>query len=251
MRDPEAVVQAWFKGVAQVCLTSMPSITIMSSIIIQAFLYFARSPAVSEAFTAFISPPTLRNMESTIAAAKQGLSDDLISNFCKGTNEFWKSLVIKPVQKYVEVQPAGSIVTETSKALTKLMTPPEQPGIPRPVWLTNLGSIPTVLVWYGYYKFLVEEELFQYEMEETGKVSGAGGFGTIFLFVYGILIGFPMTLLHIPGGKLLIEAAGAWILVSFRSLRSYSKITSLTCGNLTSLLSWGRSIFINESMNYV
>ena len=190
----------------------MPSIAITSSVIISAFLYLAHSSAVSDAFTASIVPSTPRSR--TIAAAKQVTSEDLISDFCIGTNEFWKSLVIEPVRKYVEVQPAESVVTETSDALTKLTAPPERPGIPRPVWLTILGSVPTGLVWYGYYKFSVEEELFQYEMKETGKVSGAGGFGTLFPFVFGILIGFPMTLLHIPGGELLIEAAGAWILVS-------------------------------------
>lgn len=192
----------------------MPSIAIPSSVIISAFLYLAHSSAVSDAFTASIAPPTPKSRESRIAAAKQGSSEDFISDFCKGTNEFWKSLVIEPVRKYVEVQLAESVVTETSDALTKLTAPPEIPGIPRPVWLTILGSVPTGLVWYGYYKFSVEEELFQYEMKETGKVSGAGGFGTLFPFVFGILIGFPMTLLHIPGGELLIEAAGAWILVS-------------------------------------
>jgi hypothetical protein len=192
----------------------MPSIVIPSSVIISAFLCLAHSSTVSDAFTASIGPPTPKSRESRIAAAKQGSSENSISDFCKGTNEFWKSLVIEPVRKYVEVQLAESVVTETSDALTKLTAPPEIPGIPRPVWLTILGSVPTGLLWYGYYKFSVEEELFQYEMKETGKVSGAGGFGTLFPFVFGILIGFPMTLLHIPGGELLIEAAGAWILVS-------------------------------------
>jgi hypothetical protein len=195
-------------------IANMPIITIASSIIISSLVYLAHTSAVSEAFTAPITPPTPRSRESIIAAAKQGSSDDFISDFCKGTNEFWRSLVIEPVRKYVEVQPAESAVTATSDALTKLTAPPENPGIPRPVWLTILGSVPTGLVWYGYYKFSVEEELYQYEMKETGKVSGAGGFGTLFPFVYGILIGFPMTLLHIPGGELIIEAAGAWILVS-------------------------------------
>ncbi|KAL7538295.1 hypothetical protein ACHAXR_008443 [Thalassiosira sp. AJA248-18] len=124
--------------------------------------------------------------------SKKDSSEDAISDFCQGTNEFWRGLVIEPVRNYVDVQPAESSVTATSDVLTKLTAPPEIPGVPRPVWLTILGSVPTGLIWYGYYKFSVEEELYQYEMQETGKVSGAGGYGTLFPFVYGILIGFPL-----------------------------------------------------------
>jgi len=50
-------------------------------------------------------------------------------------------------------------------------------------------------------------------LQQTGKVSGCGGYGTLFPFVYGILIGFPASFLHIPGGNFLVEAAGAWILL--------------------------------------
>ena len=85
--------------------------------------------------------------------------------------------------------------------------------------------MPTALVWYGYYKFSVEEELYQYEKQETGKVSGAGGYGTLFPFVYGIIIGGPMTLLHIPGGEFIIQAAGAWILAGQVNL--YKRVNEL------------------------
>ena len=81
-----------------------------------------------------------------------------------------KTLVIEPVRNYVETQPAESVVTSTSNPLAKLTAPPEVPGVPRPVWLTILGSVPTALGWYGYYKFSVEEELYQYEMQQEGRV---------------------------------------------------------------------------------
>jgi hypothetical protein len=136
-----------------------------------------------------------------------------------------KNLVIEPVRNYVETQPAESVVTSTSNPLTKLTAPPEVPGIPRPVWLTILGSVPTALGWYGYYKFSVEEELYQYEMEKEGRVSGCGGYGTLFPFVYGILIGFPLSLLHIPGGEFLVEAAGAWILLG--QINLYRRVNEL------------------------
>lgn len=178
---------------------------------------------------AFIPPRTSTNTKTWESAIKVILSEDFISDFCKGTNEFWKSLVIEPVKRYVEVQPAESVVTATSDALTKLTAPPETPGIPRPVWLAILGSVPTGLVWYGYYKFSVEEELYQYEIKETGKVSGAGGFGTLFPFVFGILIGFPMSILHIPGGEVIVQAAGAWILLGQVNL--YKRVNELCMEN--------------------
>lgn len=145
-----------------------------------------------------------------MAASKDDTNAESISNFCKGTNDFWKSLVIPPVQNYVEIQPAGTASTDF---ISKAIAPPEIPGIPRPVWFTIAASVPTALGWYGYYKFSVEEELYQYELETTGKVSGCGGYGTLFPFVYGILIGFPLSLLRIPGGETLVDAAALWILL--------------------------------------
>ena len=55
-----------------------------------------------------------------------------------------------------------------------MTTAPESPGVPRGVALTMLGSVPTALGWYGYYKFSVEEELFQDELRREGRVSGRG-----------------------------------------------------------------------------
>ena len=136
-----------------------------------------------------------------------------------------KSLVIEPVRNYVETQPAESVVTSASNPLEKLTAPPEIPGIPRPVWLTILGSVPTALGWYGYYKFSVEEEVYQYEMQQEGRVTGCGGYGTLFPFVYGILIGFPMSFLHIPGGETIVQAAGAWILLG--QINLYRRVNEL------------------------
>ena len=66
-------------------------------------------------------------------------------------------------------------------------------------------------------------------MRETGRVSGCGGYGTLFPFVYGILIGFPMRLLHIPGGDFLIEVAGAWILLG--QINLYHRVNQLCTEN--------------------
>ncbi len=71
----------------------------------------------------------------------------------------------------------------------------------------------------------MEEELYQYELQNGEKVTGCGGYGTLFPFVYGIIIGFPLQLLHIPGGETLVDAAGLWILLGQVNL--YRRVNEL------------------------
>eukprot|EP00980_Cylindrotheca_fusiformis_P021769 scaffold8600_cov111-Cylindrotheca_fusiformis.AAC.1 len=124
------------------------------------------------------------------------------------------------------MQPAG---TAGKDPLSKLIAPPELPGIPRPVWLTMLGSIPTGLLWYAYYKFAVEEELFQYELEKDGKVSGCGGFGTMLPFIYGLIVGVPLQIIHFPGGGSLVEAASLWFVLG--QINLYRRVNDI-CSDL-------------------
>lgn len=150
-----------------------------------------------------------------------------VSDFCKGTNAFWSSLVIAPVAEYVKMRPAGSAGSDFFSVIT---APPEKPGIPRPVWLTIAASAPTGLAWYGYYKYSVEEEIFQYELEANGGVvSGCGGFGTLLPFVAGVLIGGPLALFHVPGGDQILEAASAWILLG--QLNLYRRVNEFYPGD--------------------
>jgi len=81
-----------------------------------------------------------------------------------------------------------------------LTAPPGKPGIPRPLWLVVLGSLPTGLLWYGYYKFAVEEELLELELAAGKTPRGFGGFGTLGPFTYGMLLGPVAAILHLPGG---------------------------------------------------
>lgn len=69
-----------------------------------------------------------------------------------------KKAVLQSFRDKVEMKPAGSAGPEL---IDKLLAPPEFPGMSRPLWMVMAGSIPTLLGWYGYYKFSVEEELFQ------------------------------------------------------------------------------------------
>lgn len=184
-----------------------------------------------EGFSPLSAPATLRIIDLTqikksssqvYAREVEKLDEAFISDFCQGTNEFWKKLIISPVKNYVEIRPAGSAGLDP---FSKLTAPPEIPGIARPVWLTILGSVPTGLVWYGYYKFSVEEELFQYELQNGKPITGCGGFGTLFPFVFAVIIGFPLSLLHVPGGEAILQAAGLWILLGQVNL--YRRVNEL------------------------
>lgn len=104
-----------------------------------------------------VTTTTNSGKSNLFAKGDEGGLDDSISDFCIGTNDFWRGLVIQPVRDYAETRPAGTNVNEGTNPLQILVSPPEVPGIPRPVWLTVAGSVPTALGWYGYYKFSVEE----------------------------------------------------------------------------------------------
>ena len=170
----------------------------------------------------FVSPRSISKSSSVLVIGAKSDEADFVNDLCQGTNEFWKKLVIQPVKDYVQIQPAG---TADRDPLSKLTAAPEVPGIPRPVWLTILGSVPTALGWYGYYKFSVEEELFQYELQTEGKVTGCGGYGTLFPFVFGVLVGFPLKLLDVEIGDTIVEAAAFWILLGQVNL--YHRVNEL------------------------
>mmetsp|Transcript_21858 Transcript_21858/g.75401 ORF Transcript_21858/g.75401 Transcript_21858/m.75401 type:complete len:308 (+) Transcript_21858:24-947(+) len=146
-----------------------------------------------------------------LQASSSSANADAISDFCIGTNEFWSQFVVEPFKSIAEIRPKGTAGTGFFDVVTAAPETPQ--GIPRPVWLTILASAPSGLIWYGWYKYSVEEELFQYELATEGRVSGCGGFGTLLPFVFGVIIGGPLSLLRVPGGETLVEAAGAWILL--------------------------------------
>ena len=74
-------------------------------------------------------------------------------SFPVDVNEFFKKSVPKPLRE------ALSIFKETDENMldddivTLLTAAPGSPGVPRPLWLVLLASLPTGLLWYGYYKF--------------------------------------------------------------------------------------------------
>ena len=161
------------------------------------------------------------NSESVYPPVREG---DLVDSFCRWTNSAFRNLTITPVRDYLEIIPARSNMS----FLEILKSPPQYPGISRPVSLTIAASVPTALGWYGFYKFSVEEELFQDEMRREGRVTGCGGYGTLLPFVFLFLIG---TAAHfLPGLDSLsspcIEAGGVWILLG--QINLYRRVNELT-----------------------
>ena len=94
--------------------------------------------------------PTRSTTRSTALHAN-AIDEDAISDFCQGTNKFWKSLIIPVVRDYADVKPKGT--ADVDDFFSVVTAAPETPGIPRPVWLTIAASVPTGLIWYGWYKY--------------------------------------------------------------------------------------------------
>jgi hypothetical protein len=74
-------------------------------------------------------------------------------------------------------------------------------------------------------------ELFQDEVRRGGYVSGCGGYGTLFPFVWAVLLGGAGTLAHVPGSAGLIEAGAVWILLGQVNLyRRVNELCEESCG---------------------
>lgn len=96
-----------------------------------------------------------------------------------------------------------------------LSQPAKRRALPRPL---RLG-------WYGWYKFSVEEELFYDELRREGRTSGCGGYGTLILFSWLVLLGGVGTVAGIDGADFLIELGAAWILLGQVNL--YRRVNEL------------------------
>lgn len=110
-------------------------------------------------------------------------------------NNFFRAPVPEAIRQQLSVQKVDDLSPWSMSTAS-----PGTPGVPRPLWLVILASVPTGLVWYGYYKFCVEEELLQKDLARGKQPRGFGGYGTLGPFVYGCLLGPLAELLHLPGG---------------------------------------------------
>jgi len=117
-------------------------------------------------------------------------------------NEFFKEPVPAPLKEAFSIfrEETNEDKLDLEDVVTLLTAAPGSPGVPRPLWLVMLVSLPTGLLWYGYYKFVVEEELLQMELDSGKEPRGFGGYGTLGPFTYGMLLGPVASMFHIPGG---------------------------------------------------
>ena len=117
-------------------------------------------------------------------------------------NEFFKAPVPAPFKKGFSIfEETKDDKLDTDDFVTLLTAAPGSPAVPKPLYMVLMASLPTGLLWYGYYKFVVEEELLQMELESGKEPRGFGGYGTLGPFTYGILLGPMASLLHVPGGN--------------------------------------------------
>jgi hypothetical protein len=120
--------------------------------------------------------------------------------FTVKVNQFFKDPVPKLIQDAVALKDDAKSPSQDFDIIELITARPGKPGVPRPLWFVCLASIPSGLLWYGYYKFAVEEELLTMELESGKEPRGFGGYGTLGPFTYGILFGPIAAILHLPGG---------------------------------------------------
>ena len=166
--------------------------------------------------TAFRRQQTASRLRATGSA-------DVIDGFCRFTNALMRNCTVAPFQAYAAIIPA----VPNQPFFDKITSPPQSPGLPRPVTLTIAASVPTALGWYGFYKFSVEEELFYDELKTKGMVTGCGGYGTLLPFVFLFLLGGATSLLPVVNqlSAPCFEAGGAWILLG--QINLYRRVNEL------------------------
>ena len=141
-------------------------------------------------------------------------------------NDFFRDPLPESVKEYIVLKKIDKKEYENDKDLVEtIIAGPESPGVPRSLSTVILASIPTGLVWYGYYKFCIEEELFYIEKQAGKDSRGFGGYGTLGPFTYGLLLGPFAELLHIPGG--INWSATGIIFIYYTQFLLYERVNSL------------------------
>mmetsp|Transcript_6356 Transcript_6356/g.16248 ORF Transcript_6356/g.16248 Transcript_6356/m.16248 type:complete len:281 (-) Transcript_6356:271-1113(-) len=187
-------------------------------------MVLAAALAVAALAASGVRPPTIVQ----VVPMSQPGAGGVVDRFCRSTNALCKQSVSPRVRNAVELRAAESLNMPKIGPFALVRTAvrrPESPGVPRPVWLVVGASVPTLLGWYAYYKFAVEEELFWDELRTRGRVSGCGGYGTLLPFVYAVLLGGLGEFVHAPNADRLIEFGTVWILLS--QINLYRRVNEL------------------------
>ena len=138
-----------------------------------------------------------RGVEATLRVSQ---SADATVCFPVQVNEFFKNPVPSPFKDALSVYNEQGSIRTSNDIVTLLTAAPSSPGYPRQLWLVVLASLPTGLLWYGYYFFAIQEELLQIELNKGKEPRGFGGYGTLGPFSYAMLLGPVAVLFDIPGG---------------------------------------------------
>lgn len=142
---------------------------------------------------------TTKTPTSTYYAPRNSQYDN---SFHVRLNEFFKQPVPDPIKGAFSIfrEETNYDKLDMEDTVTLLTAAPGFPGVPRPLWLVMLGSFPTGLAWYGYYKFCVEEELLEMELEAGKEPQGFGGYGFLGSSACLLLLGPISYIFDIPGG---------------------------------------------------
>ena len=204
---------------------------------------FVLKPSSSKLLLPLVGKRTTTSSLAAEVATKEEKSDNppVVEEeeepFAVQLNEFFKKPVPRPIKQsialYYENPPEKDL-----DVVSLLTAAPSVPGCPRPLWLVMLGSLPTGLLWYGYYKFAVEEELMQMELSSGKTPRGFGGYGSLGPFTYGMLLGPVAAILHIPGG--LNWSALGIIFIYYTQFLLYDRVNQLyrEAGNEEPLNVW-------------
>ena len=77
-----------------------------------------------------------------------------IDAFCRWTNSVFRNLTLEPIRDYLDIIEYKPV---NDRFFSTILTPPQVLGVPRPVSTTIYASVPTLLGWYGYYKYSVSQ----------------------------------------------------------------------------------------------
>ena len=174
-----------------------------------------------------LTPPSVRLFPSDITAlaSQSNRNDDNKDYLNVQINEFFKKPVPPFIKNYLAVKQELPPVQQDFDLFEIASAPPRDPGVPRPLWSVILASLPTGLVWYGYYKFCVEEELLEMELAANQKPRGFGGYGTLGPFTYGLVLGPIAAILHLPGG--INWATAGIVFIYYTQFLLYDRVNEL------------------------
>ena len=124
-------------------------------LLISTVLWCLLSALKSEAFT--FSSPVLSNYRQKDQLFNVRLDRTNVlhahQSFPVDVNEFFKKSVPKPLREALSISKETDENMLDDDIVTLITAAPSSPGFPRPLWLVLLASLPTGLLWHGYYKF--------------------------------------------------------------------------------------------------